>query len=112
MRFGVRLPGPFFAVFGRSARGQARRNLAVRAHEQRIVAEIAQREKHHQEVMANARESAHHYFGGPGVLRYCARMFIGWTSLLRIRPILALFVAFVVVGIPAAIIQAVVSGLR
>jgi hypothetical protein len=38
MRFGVRLPGPFFAVFGRSARGQARRNLHVRAHERDILA--------------------------------------------------------------------------
>lgn len=38
MRFGVRLPGPFFATFGRTARGQARRNLAVRAHERDILA--------------------------------------------------------------------------
>lgn len=38
MRFGVRLPGPFFATFGRSARGQARRNLQVRAHERDILA--------------------------------------------------------------------------
>lgn len=38
MRFGVRLPGPFFATFGRTARGQARRNLSVRAHERDILA--------------------------------------------------------------------------
>lgn len=36
MRFGFRLPGPFFAILDRSTRSQARRNLRVQAHEQDI----------------------------------------------------------------------------
>lgn len=43
MRFWINLPGPFGVSVGRSARGQARRNLAVRDHERRILAERARK---------------------------------------------------------------------
>lgn len=112
MRFGIRLPGPFFATFGRSARGQARRNLAVRAHEQRILAEMEQRARVDREFMGDAERFAHRRFGGRGLFRAAARYVVGWIALFGTRPVLACFIALVVVGIPAALIEGIVSSVR